>query len=72
MNIYLSSNISSYLYKTSKTYKSDIANFGKYALPKYLTWEEWEQSDWLSNYSNSFFTVNVHTNVLSSYLFTKM
>lgn len=71
MNSYLERNILSYLYKTSKEYKSDISNIGKYFLNDYLTWNEWLDADWLSNYQNSFFKVNVTTNIESSQLFTE-
>lgn len=69
---YLEQSISEYLYKTSKEYKTDIANTGKYFLKNHLTWEDWEKSDWLSNYENAFFKVNVDTNIESSQLFTKV
>ncbi len=72
VNTYLEDNITSYLYKTAKEFKSDIANFGQYVLPKYATWEDWIASDWLNNYQNSFFTVNVNTNIQSGYLFNKI
>lgn len=72
VSIYLEKNISDYLYKTSKELKSDIAGFGKYMLPKYLTWQEWINSDWLNNYENSFFDVKVETNIQSGYLYNKM
>lgn len=69
---YLEQSISEYLYKTSKEYKTDIANTGKYFLKNHLTWEDWKNSDWLSNYENAFFKVNVNTNIESSQLFTKV
>ena len=68
---YLEQNISEYLYKTSKEFKSDISNFGRFAIPNYLTWDEWIASDWLNNYQNSFFDINVEVNIRSGYLFTK-
>lgn len=71
VSTYLEDSISAYLYKTSKELKSDIAGFGKYALPNYSTWSEWEESDWLNNYQNAFFKVNVETNLQSGYLFNK-
>jgi len=48
------------LYKTSKEYGSDIFGFGNIAAKKYLTWSEWEKSDWLSNYKNATFNVDVN------------
>lgn len=67
---YLEDIISSYLYKTAKILKADISNFGKYVLPNYSTWDKWIESDWLNNYQNSFFKVNVVSNVQGGYLFT--
>lgn len=69
---FLEKSILSYLYKTSKDYKSDIDNFGKYVISNYYTWNDWEESDWLSNYQNAFFTVNVDTNIYSGQLYTKI
>lgn len=71
VNTYLEDQINSYLYKTSKELKSDIANLGKHALPKYSTWNDWLKSDWLNNYQNSFFKVTVDTNIQGGYLYTK-
>lgn len=71
-NSYLEQNILSYLYKTSKEYKSDISNAGKFFVKNYLSWDDWLKSDWDSNYTNAFFDVNVNTNIESSQLFTKI
>lgn len=71
VNTFFEDAITSYLYKTSKEYKSDIADFGRYALPKYLTWKDWTESDWLNNYENAFFKVSVDTKIQGGYLFTK-
>lgn len=62
-NSYLEQNILSYLYKTSKEYNCDIANFGRHVIGNYLTWNDWIESDWLYNYQNSFFSVNVNSNI---------
>lgn len=70
-NLYLEECISEYLYKTAKEFKSDITGFGNYAIVKYSTWEDWIDSDWLNNYQNSFFNVNVDVTIASGYLFTK-
>ncbi len=72
VNKYLEDIINSYLYKTSKEFKADISNFGKYVLPQYATWNEWIASDWLNNYQNAFFKVTVDTKLQGSYLFTKI
>lgn len=70
-NSYLEHNISSYLYKTAKEYNSDISNFGRHVIGNYLTWDDWISSDWLYNYQNSFFSVNVNSNIRSGELSTK-
>lgn len=69
---YLESQISSFAYKTAKDLKCDIVGFGKYVIPKYLTWDEWVNSNWLSNYQNSFFNIDVFVNINSGELFSKM
>lgn len=71
VSIYLKEYIYSYLYKTAKDFKSDIDDFGRYLLSDYLTLDEWNSADWLNNYQNSFFDVNVETNLVSGYLFSK-
>lgn len=71
-NSYLEQEISSYLYRTSKEYKSDIGNFGRHVISNYLTWDDWIKSDWLSNYENAFFTVNVDTTIKNGQLYTKL
>ena len=69
---YLEDVLYAYLYKTSKDFHSDIDNFGKYVLPKYSTWNDWIESDWLNNYENAFFKVTVNCNIQDGYLFTKI
>ena len=68
---YLKEHIDSYLYKTSREFKSDIAGFGKYARTNYMTIPEWKASNWLENYQNSFFNVIVHVNIENSNLYNK-
>ena len=65
---YIKSYMTKYLYKTAKEFKSDIASFGKYVVPKFTTWKEWDDYNWLDNYQNSFFNVNVDVKVKSRYL----
>jgi len=72
INEYIETNILSYLYKTSHDLKSDIAEFGKYLLPSYYTWNDWVESDWLNNFQNSFFKVTVKTQLQSGYIYTKI
>ncbi len=67
-NSYVKSEIEKYFYKTSKDFNSDIALLGKHAVKYFPTWNEWTAYDWLDNYANAFFKVNVNVNVISSYL----
>ena len=60
--------IHTYLYKVSKEFNSDIDGFGKYAVKNFLTWDDWINYNWLDNYKNSFFEVNVNTDVKSGYI----
>lgn len=68
---YLNYNIASYLYKTSKDFHADIDDFGVEIISNYLTNDDWKKSDWLNNYKNSFFDVDVECNIISSNLFNK-
>ena len=72
VNLFLEQNIASYLYKTSKEYKTDIGNFGRYVIGNYTTWNDWIESDWLFNYQNAFFDVNVETNIENGQLYTRI
>ena len=70
-NSYLESVFADYLYKTSKDLKSDINGFGKYTLKNFITSEQYENYNWLENYKNSFFDVEVNTSVKSGMLITE-
>lgn len=71
VSAYLNYCIASYLYKTSKEFHSDIDDFGSQIIYNYLTNNDWEKADWLNNYKNSFFDVNVNCNIVSSNLFNR-
>ena len=68
---YLESGFSDYLYKTSKVFKSDINEFGKYALSNFLTTDDFDDYNWNENYKDSFFDVKIKTTVESSILLTE-
>ena len=68
---FIQSKFTDFLYKTSKEYNSDIVGFGRYALSKYLTWDEWIASNWAEHYKDSNFNVNVNLNVISGSEFDK-
>ena len=63
--------ISSYLYKTSKEFHSDIVGFGRKLSKNYLTIKDFKALDWLNIYKNSFFEVDVTVHVRSSQLILK-
>lgn len=67
-NSYMKSEFENYLYKISKDYGCDIDLFGRHAVKYFSTWDEWIEYNWLDNYSNSFFNVDVNVDVISSYL----
>lgn len=71
VSAYLNNCIKSYLYKTSKDFHSDIDDFGSCILYNYITNDDWKKADWLNNYKNSFFNVDVNCNITSSNLFNK-
>lgn len=70
-NKYLESVFSDYLYKTSKEFKSDINGFGKYALNNFFTTQGFNDYNWLNNYRNAFFEVQIDTSIKSSMLITE-
>lgn len=70
-NSYLESIFSDFLYKTSKEFHSDINGFGKYALQNFLTTKDFENYNWLANYKDAFFDVEVDTSVKSGMLITE-
>ena len=67
-NSYLESLFSSFLYKTSKEFNSDIVGIGKYILSSFDTSSDFDAYDWSQNYKNSFFDVKVNSNVKSGFL----
>lgn len=71
-NKYLENILKNYLYKTSTTYGSDINDFGRYALSKFLTIDQFNEYDWKNNYKNSTFKVSVDTQVQTGFLITEI
>ena len=59
------------MYKTSKDFKSDINGFGKFALKNFITIQDFDQYNWLDNYQNAFFDVEVDTSIKSGMLITE-
>lgn len=67
-NQYIEALMNNYLYKTAKQFKSDINGFGKYATNLFTTMKDFEEYNWLENYQNSFFDINVDTKIQSALL----
>ena len=72
VNSYLEKQIPNFLYKTSLDYNSVICSLGKYGVSQFKTNSNWESYNWLENYKNSIFNVNVNCTVISSLLFTEV
>lgn len=70
-NSYLESQFSSYLYKTSTVFKSDINAFGLYSLSKFATTPDFDNYNWLDNYQNSTFDVDINIVMDSGFLLTQ-
>lgn len=65
---YLSTQISNYLYKTSKEFKVDINRFDKIVKRNFLTTQDYQNYNWGQKYENSEFDINVKCNIKSSLL----
>lgn len=70
-NSYLESQFSSYLYKTSTIFESDINGLGVYALSQFTTANEFNDYNWLDNYKNSTFDIDINTVMDSGFLLTE-
>jgi len=70
-NNYLKDIITTYLYKTSTEFKSDINDIGKYCLSNFLTISEFDKFNWQESYSSSTFNVSVNTEIQSGFLITE-
>lgn len=70
-NNYLESQFSSYLYKTSTVFESDINELGSYCLSNFLTTSDFNNYNWLDNYKNATFDVEINTVIDSGFLLTQ-
>ena len=68
VNVYMKQNMTDYLYKTAKEFKSDIVGFGRNAIHQFLTWDDWINYNWLEKYKNSFFYININSELKSGQL----
>lgn len=71
VNEYFEDNLKNYLYSISKTYNSDIAEFGWLFKSYFLTKEDFDKIHWDSIFSDSFFDIEVNSKVNSSNLFNE-
>lgn len=65
---YLSSQITNYLYKTAKEYKTDINQFFRMARRKFKTLPDFENYNWAQKYENAEFHVEINSDIISSLL----
>ena len=68
---YLKQQFLDYLYKTSTVYHTDINAFGIYAYSQFTTITEFNNYNWLENYKNSNFDVNINIVMDSGFLLTQ-
>lgn len=67
---YLTEQLYNYFNKTSKELSSDISGIGKFAVKNFKTMTDWREYNWLDNYKNANFRVNVETNIKTGLLLT--
>lgn len=68
---YLENIIYDYLNTTSKEYNSDISGLGRYAVKNFRTIEDWNNYNWLENYKNSTFKINIALSIKTGNLLTQ-
>lgn len=68
INSYLEKSFLNYQYKTAKVFEADIDNVGKNLIKNFKNDKEWINYNWSNNYKNTFFDVDVKTNIKSSFL----
>lgn len=68
---HLENQVYDYLNKTAKEFKSDISGLGRYAAKNFITIDDWNNYNWLENYQNSVFKVNVDTSIKTGNLLTQ-
>lgn len=68
---HLEDQIYDYLNITAKEFKSDISGLGRYAVKNFQTIDDWNNYNWLENFQNSVFKVNVDTSIKTGNLLTQ-
>ena len=64
---YIQNQMIEYFNKISKEYKSDISQFGKYAVYLFPTESDWKNYNWLDKFNQAEFNVTVNVNINTSY-----
>lgn len=70
-NSYFTEIISDYLYELAKEYNTDVVGFKSVCQSQYFTEDEFEKVHWDEIFQDSFFKINVKTEINSSNLFNK-
>lgn len=68
---HLENQLYDYLNRTAKEYNSDISGLGRYAVKNFRTIEDWRNYNWLENYQNSTFKVNIDISIKTGNLLTQ-
>ena len=68
---HLENQIYDYLNTTSREFKSDISGLGRYAVKNFVSIDDWNNYNWLENYQNSTFKVNIDTSIKTGNLLTQ-
>ena len=63
---YLTEEFKTYLYKTSREYKSDINEFYRVAKRHFLTNSDFSNYDWANNYEHAEFDVEFNEDIIST------
>lgn len=64
---YFKQSIMNYFNKISREYKSDICEFGRYAVKYFPTEQDWIDYDWSQKFEEAVFDVNVNIDLNTSY-----
>ena len=68
INSYLENAFLNYQYKTAKIFEADIDGVGKNLIKHFKNDKDWSDYNWSANYKNTFFDIDVTTNIKSSFL----
>ena len=68
---HLEKQIYDYLNTSAKNYKSDISGLGRFAVKNFTTLQDWKKYNWLENFQNSTFKVNVDLSIKTGNLLTQ-